>query len=276
MDSVDDLLAKMQSEFAEKHKAKEEKSRDRQKKSGEIERLLAELQGEFHNRSKTNETRSMSPKPQEPSTDDLLAQMQAEFGQPEKPPQKRETSAIDDLLSDVAGEFAEKTPQPPTPARSPQIDEMLAEVRGDFSKQKEEKRSRRPRVSASTDRFLSDLKADFQQKHRREIPPSQHHKATKIRDRQTDDLLADLKSEFNKEDIAERLRRQEKEMREKREREWQRQQRRKALKRKAEEWLKQLDPYSGEGLWFAEFAQHYPNKIEAAIDYLETVWETQK
>ncbi len=33
----------------------------------------------------------------------------------------------------------------------------------------------------------------------------------------------------------------------------------------ADEWLKKLDPLSGEGLWFAEFAKNYPSRLEAAI-----------
>ncbi|MFM7888542.1 MAG: salt stress protein, Slr1339 family [Pseudanabaena sp.] len=38
---------------------------------------------------------------------------------------------------------------------------------------------------------------------------------------------------------------------------------------KAREWLKMLDPISGEGLWFAEFAKNYPSKLEAAIALIE-------
>lgn len=33
----------------------------------------------------------------------------------------------------------------------------------------------------------------------------------------------------------------------------------------ANEWLKKLDPLSGEGLWFEEFAKNYPSRLEAAI-----------
>lgn len=36
----------------------------------------------------------------------------------------------------------------------------------------------------------------------------------------------------------------------------------------AKEWLKNLDPLSSEGLWFKEFAKHYPSELEAALDYL--------
>ncbi|MBD2179160.1 hypothetical protein H6F42_19745 [Pseudanabaena sp. FACHB-1998] len=33
----------------------------------------------------------------------------------------------------------------------------------------------------------------------------------------------------------------------------------------ATEWLKILDPLSGEGLWFEGFAKNYPSRLEAAI-----------
>ncbi|WP_204104218.1 MULTISPECIES: hypothetical protein [Spirulina sp. CCY15215] len=271
MDSLDDLLAKMQSDFKGKQKEKQIESRDRQEEAGEIETMLAEMEAKFQNRSKTNAIPPMSQQSKQSSTDDLLAQMQAEFGNnEEKQPQKREPSAINDLLANVTEEFAEKTPSRSTGDRT-QIEKMLSEVRGDFKNKQAERRSHQPQVSGSTDRFLSNLKADFQQKQAEKSPPSRHRN-----DPKTDDLLANLKNEFHKGDIEDSLHRQQQELREKREREWARQQRRKALKHKAEEWLKQLDPYSGEGLWFSEFAEHYPNQIEAAIDYLETVWDNQK
>lgn len=36
----------------------------------------------------------------------------------------------------------------------------------------------------------------------------------------------------------------------------------------AQKWLKALDPLSGEGLWFAEFAKNYDSHLEAAIALL--------
>ena len=45
----------------------------------------------------------------------------------------------------------------------------------------------------------------------------------------------------------------------------------KQLTRKAEIWLKKLDPNSEEGFWFEQFALSYPTKLEAAIDYLKAL-----
>lgn len=37
---------------------------------------------------------------------------------------------------------------------------------------------------------------------------------------------------------------------------------------KAKAWLQNLDPLSADGIWFAEFAKHYPSPLEAAIALL--------
>ncbi len=37
---------------------------------------------------------------------------------------------------------------------------------------------------------------------------------------------------------------------------------------RAKAWLQALDPLSAEGIWFQEFAKHYPSELEAAVDYL--------
>jgi len=45
---------------------------------------------------------------------------------------------------------------------------------------------------------------------------------------------------------------------------------RQIYEQKAREWLKMIDPLSGEGLWFEEFAKNYPSKLEAAIALMES------
>ncbi|MCA6584387.1 MAG: hypothetical protein IM537_01730 [Pseudanabaena sp. M57BS1SP1A06MG] len=45
---------------------------------------------------------------------------------------------------------------------------------------------------------------------------------------------------------------------------------RQIYEQKSKEWLKMLDPLSGEGLWFEEFAKNYPSKLEAAIALMES------
>lgn len=38
---------------------------------------------------------------------------------------------------------------------------------------------------------------------------------------------------------------------------------------RAKAWLQQLDPLSSEGLWFREFAKHFPSELDAALDLLQ-------
>ena len=42
------------------------------------------------------------------------------------------------------------------------------------------------------------------------------------------------------------------------------------LEKSAKQWLAKLDSLSPEGIWFEKFAQGYPNRLLAAIDYLQT------
>ncbi len=48
-------------------------------------------------------------------------------------------------------------------------------------------------------------------------------------------------------------------------------QQRQALTQAAQQWLKQVDIRSEEGLWFEEFAYNYDSRLEAAIEYLEAL-----
>jgi hypothetical protein len=45
-------------------------------------------------------------------------------------------------------------------------------------------------------------------------------------------------------------------------------QRRAEIVRRAEAWLRTLNPQDGESAWFEEFATKYESRVEAAIDYL--------
>jgi hypothetical protein len=47
------------------------------------------------------------------------------------------------------------------------------------------------------------------------------------------------------------------------------QQRKLNRERQAQAWLKNLDPLSGEGLWFMDFARNFASPLEAAMVYLE-------
>lgn len=42
------------------------------------------------------------------------------------------------------------------------------------------------------------------------------------------------------------------------------------IAQKATEWLKNLDPLCGEGLWFEQFAKNYASRLEAAIALIQS------
>jgi hypothetical protein len=83
-----------------------------------------------------------------------------------------------------------------------------------------------------------------------------------------DSLLDEVKADFSQRDQVEELRRQE-ELQQERIRQQQLQAKQlEALNNSAKEWLDKLDPFSPEGLWFERFAEGYPSKLAAAIEYL--------
>ncbi|MBW4650804.1 MAG: hypothetical protein KME06_19245 [Kastovskya adunca ATA6-11-RM4] len=99
-------------------------------------------------------------------------------------------------------------------------------------------------------------------------------------------LLAQVKVEFEEKEQAEKtaLQQQEQQAQLRKEQQIQeeqqlaklRQQRkREALTQQAQEWLKNLNLHSEEGLWFEEFSYSYSSKLEAAIDYLQALRETK-
>ncbi|MDY6936609.1 MAG: hypothetical protein SWY16_02995 [Cyanobacteriota bacterium] len=90
-----------------------------------------------------------------------------------------------------------------------------------------------------------------------------------------DRLLNELGGEYQDRDRLEAAKAKEREDRERRQQEQQHQQQRQSRQQAAQTWLKNLDRYSGEGLWFTEFAQGYPSQLEAAIDYLEALKEVR-
>lgn len=61
---------------------------------------------------------------------------------------------------------------------------------------------------------------------------------------------------------------QEQEELRQRELEAQRRERLQVKAKEAQDWLKNLDRLSSDGLWFEQFARQYPSELEAALDYL--------
>ncbi|MGB7440510.1 MAG: hypothetical protein WA919_05540 [Coleofasciculaceae cyanobacterium] len=157
----------------------------------------------------------------------------------------------------------------------------------------------------SVDKLLSQLRAEYQQqdteiKQKEKLPSPTKQSSSKSAISKAkpqsqqpnwlataeERLLEEVKAEFKEKEQAEQLKRQEKQrekrLREEKERQEKQlkeqqiqQKKREALTEQATEWLKNLDLHSEVGLWFEEFAYSYPSKLDAAIDYLQALKETQ-
>jgi len=144
--------------------------------------------------------------------------------------------SIDDLLNELKSEYQEKS-QPSVPKKQP---------------------------SAKKEEFSSST---FQPP----VPAYKNLPKSSAEDR----LLAELKAEFTEQEKAAQLQRQQRIKEEQIKQEKIKQQQKQVLRKEAEVWLKKLNRNSAEGLWFEEFAYDYPDKLDAAIDYLQALKETQ-
>jgi len=156
------------------------------------------------------------------------------------------------------------------------IDDLLAQVKAEYQEQEQAQQSKQ--------------KPLFQEEEFKSPPPvsstyQPQPSPQKWVSAAEDNLLAQVKAEFEEQQRAEELKRQqqlrEEQLRKEQQRkeeqiraEQRRKREREALTQQATEWLKNLNLRSEEGLWFEEFAYSYPSKLEAAIDYLQALRET--
>ena len=127
----------------------------------------------------------------------------------------------------------------------------------------------------SLDKLLDQLKAEYDQAKPAVSQPQtnaaksftpQAPKSLSL----VDSLLAEVGADFAAQDEAVELKKHQ-ELKQEENRQAQiKAQQLEALKLEAEAWLKTLDPFSSEGFWFERFAESYPSKLEAAIEYLQS------
>ncbi|NEU76783.1 hypothetical protein PI95_030810 [Hassallia byssoidea VB512170] len=125
----------------------------------------------------------------------------------------------------------------------------------------------------SIDKLLAELKAEYTEPATPQQPPPQTKTFIQPPPKSTsliDNLLAEVKADFVEKDAVEELRRQQELEQERIKQEQLKAQQLEGLKNQAKDWLKKLDPFSAEGLWFERFAEGYSSKLEAAIEYLQT------
>ena len=218
------------------------------------------------------------------SVEDLLAQIKAQYAEAESS-DTSDLSSRAEQSSQSQQPASSRTSSPPQSSSSSasrqaagSIDDLLADIEGKPASSRQSGHSQPP--------IIPPLSSSPQTNWQPSVPPSDEEHSglanpskNKPKDMSTDRLLDNLKTQYEERDRAEALKHQEQLRAEelKRQAQLQQEQRRQAeLKRQkqkavleqAEEWLKRLDPRSGEAAWFEEFAAKYESKLEAAIDYL--------
>jgi len=145
------------------------------------------------------------------------------------------------------------------------IDDLLAQVKAEYQEQEQAKQPKqKPLFQEEEFKSPPPVSSTYQPQ------PSQQNWVSAAED----NLLAQVKAEFEEQQRAEELKKQQQLREEQLLKEQRRKREREALTQEATEWLKNLNLRSEEGLWFEEFAYSYPSKLEAAIDYLQALRET--
>lgn len=132
----------------------------------------------------------------------------------------------------------------------------------------------------SIDKLLAEIQAECQQPKTSKQPPKQAPKQAPKLTKQSkifpknnglNDLLGQVKAEFDEADRVEEKQRAEQLKQEALRQEHIRKQKQAQLTKQALEWLKSLDSLSDEGFWFEQFAEKFPTRLDAAIAYLDAM-----
>lgn len=139
------------------------------------------------------------------------------------------------------------------------IDKLLSQIKADTpepTKPITQQPSVAPLPSNSDiDNLLAEVEANFSNKST--TPKSLNNQPPIV-----DNILAQVKNHYDEQD-------QERSQNEQQQLQAEQLKQIEKLKIRAKSWLKQLDPLSTEGLWFEKFAEGYPTKLAAAINYLQ-------
>ncbi len=138
------------------------------------------------------------------------------------------------------------------------IDKLLSQIKADDGQSakiaKPQPKTPPLAPSSDIDNLLAEVHADFAKpvtsKYLKNDPPV------------IDNILSQVKDSYKEQD-QERLQLKQQQLQAEQLKQIE------TLKLRAKAWLKQLDPLSTEGLWFERFAEGYPTKLAAAINYLQ-------
>ncbi|ALF53028.1 hypothetical protein ACX27_09475 [Nostoc piscinale CENA21] len=130
----------------------------------------------------------------------------------------------------------------------------------------------------SIDKLLAQIKAEYDpakptstpQQPKPDVVPSFISTPQSKSQSIIDNILAEVKADVEAQAAAEELQKQQELEQERIRQEQIKAQQLEILQTQAKEWLDKLDPFSPEGLWFEKFAEGYPSKLAAAVEYLQT------
>jgi hypothetical protein len=256
-ESLDEQLARLDAEYQRKQaQSPNQSSSQSMSPSDDLDDLIQAL--DHTHASATSQPASASARKDE--LDEILAQVEFERNQQPKPSPSSDNSSLDQLLDEITAKPS-SPPQPTDPQED--IDSFLSQVK---SEQTQKRKQQPPQSSTNTDvdKVLTDITANFVTR------PSSPSSAQPS---QTNQHLKKIASQHRPQDVAQALQNLEQQQEQQRLSAKREQRQRETLKGKAQEWLKKLDPYSDEGMWFEEFAYAYDTKLDAAMDYLSALGE---
>ena len=152
---------------------------------------------------------------------------------------------------------------------NPNIDDLINQIKGEQINKKKQSVKEVNNQPNSTDNLLEKIKSDYQKQQKQQLKVDK-----KIFNRKNKDISPDLsqfKQQFQQQQEKQKEQITHQNQEQIRYTEQRKQQQQKLLIRQAKKWLETLDPYSDEGLWFEDFSNSYPSRLDAAIDYLSVL-----
>ncbi|HIK37066.1 MAG: hypothetical protein NZ901_12365 [Geminocystis sp.] len=211
--------------------------------------------------------------------DEFFASIEKGFRKEDKPtPTAKEnvlSSGLEGAKREIEAEFKQKKDKNSFPSAKDNIptenlegDDLFSDIERQFKEKSKQQYhpSDRKNVSAETqkdDDLFSDIEKQFKDKNKPKPQPSSQI--------DTQSLFADITRQFEQKRRTESNKNTLQDVEEIRRQEAEKRRKEKQLIQKAEEFLKNLDPYSDEGFWFEQFAQSYESRLQAAMEYLQAM-----
>jgi len=197
----------------------------------------------------------------EKNMDDLLAQLKAEF-EPLEESRNNQSSA----------NKAKQSPQ--SAAESASMHKMLDDLRSDIESARGDSSSTSAPIkqtpnSSQTSKVKNNRGDDKYRQRLRTLIDQDYQMQARKREAKFAEIRRKEEAK-----IVEQKRRQQELIKAQQLEELRERRRKEAMREKAQQWLKKLNPKSEEGKWFEEFSYSYEDKLQAAVDYLEAMRET--